>query len=38
LEGDVELAWDGLVEKVGSREERKRKKKTRGWISTVRAF
>jgi len=37
LERDVELVWGGLVERVGSREEREKKKKTRGWISTVRA-
>jgi hypothetical protein len=38
LENYVELLWDGLVERPGSREERKRKKKTRRWISTANAF
>jgi len=37
-ERDVELVWDGLVEGVGGRGERERKKKTRGWISAVRSF
>jgi len=37
-ERDVESVWDGSVERVGSRGERERKKKTREWIGTVRAF
>jgi len=35
-ENDVELVWDGLVERPGSREERKRKKKTKRGIITTR--
>jgi len=37
-ERDVELVWDGSVERAGSRGERERKKKTRGWISAARSF
>jgi len=37
LENYVELPWGGIVERPGSREERKRKKKTR-WTSTANAL
>jgi len=36
LENDLKLVWDGLVERVGSREERKRKKKTKRAIIATR--
>jgi len=29
LKNYVELFWDGIVEELGSREERRRKKKTK---------
>jgi hypothetical protein len=38
LENCVELLWDGIVERPGSREERKRKKKTKRRIDTANAF
>jgi len=38
LEDYVESLWDDTVERLGTGEERKRKKKTRRWISTANAF